>query len=287
MAHAVSIEEVSGGKALARFVELPHALAGRDPRFAPLVLAWERYRLDPRRNPYFDDGEAALFLARRAGRPVGRIAAHVASPGASGAFGFWWVDDDPDVAAALVAEAERWLTDQGTTSMTGPWSFTPDQEAGVQVAGHDGRGVTGRPWHPPHLARLLEQLGFEAVEDHPTWRLTTTEIGPDLAREGDAPGHAGAYADERLALPGIAAVPDVSDALRAGGLRAAWSLARRARARTWETCTVVRCTTDPAVAAPALQAAAGRAGYRWVVAPWTPDPAAEPEAIHRIYRRTW
>lgn len=285
MAHAVPVEEVSGGKALTRFVELPHALAGRDPRFAPLVLAWERYRIDPRRNPYLDEGEAALFLARRAGRPAGRIAAHVAAPGGAGAFGLWWVDDDLDVAAALVATAERWLAEQGATSMTGPWSFTPDQEAGVQVAGHDGGGLTGRPWHPPHLARLLEQLGFETVEDRPTWRLAATELGPGPAPDGDAPGQAGAYADERLALPGIAAVPDVSDALRARGPRGAVLLARRARARAWETCTVVRCTTEPAVAVPALQAAAGRAGYRWVVAPWTPDPAAEPEAIHRIYRR--
>lgn len=283
----MAVEEVTGGKALVRFIELPAALDGEEPGFAPPVMAWERYRLDPRRNPFFEAGDGAYLLARRLGRPVGRVTAHIGSPGGEGRFGFWWVDDDAGVAAALVGAARAWLTEQGCSSMSGPYSFTADEEAGVQVAGHDVPGVTGRPWHPPHLARLLEGAGFEAVEDRPTWRLPTTEHGPSLSPGGDPPGQAGAYGDHRLVLDGIAAVPDVAGALRTTGLRGAWSLAKRAKSAEWETCTVVRCTADPAVAVPALQAAAGRAGYREVIAAWSPDPTAPPEAVHRTYRLRW
>jgi hypothetical protein len=49
----------------------------------------------------------------------------------------------------------------------------------------------------------------------------------------------------------------------------------------------VRCDGTPEVEVPALVAAAGRAGYSWVVAPWSPDAGARPETVHRRYRLRW
>jgi hypothetical protein len=283
----VTVEEVTGRSELRRFTELPQALHGTDSRFAPLLMAWERYRLDPRRNPYFEDGDAAYLLARRLGRPVGRVVAHVAEPGGAGRFGFWWTVDDESVASALLDAAQRWLEDRGCTSMEGPLSFTAEEEAGALVIGHEVPGLTGRPWHPPHLAGLLAAAGLEPEEDRPTWRLQAVGGGPSLPPGDDAPGHAGSYADRRLALQGVAAVPDVAEALRSSAVRDAWRLAARARRREWSTCTIVRCDTDPSVGVTALQAAAADAGYRWVVSPWSPDPTAAPETVHRLFRRTW
>lgn len=289
----MGVEEVTGGAARRRFIELPHALSGADPRFAPLLMAWERYRLDLHRNPYLDRGEAALFLARRRGQPAGRVAAHLAEPGGAGCFGFWWVDDDAEVAAALVDAARAWLSERGCSSMTGPWSFTGEDEAGVLVAGHDIAGVTGRPWHPEHLARRLEEQGLRGDSDRPTWRhaLLADGVAGGLAGQNDPseaplPGQAGAYADRRLVLDSIAAVPDLADAMRSSGLRSAWSLAKRARTSDWTTCTVVRGPGDPAAAAAVLRAAAAAAGYRWLIAPWT-DSEDPPEAVHRVYRADW
>jgi hypothetical protein len=287
MGSAVAVEMVTGGKALVRFTELPAALHGDDPRFAWPVMAWERYRLDSRRNPYFETGDAAYFLARRLGRPAGRIAAHLDASGGVGRFGFWCVDDDRSVAGALVDAARGWLSEQGCTSMEGPRSFTAADEEGVLVHGHVVPGVTGRPWHPPSQAQRLEALGFEPLADRQTWRLATTETGPGRPTSDDLPGQAGPHADPRLVLAGIAAVPDLSAALRGAKLRQAWGLAKRARAGEWLTATVVRCDDDPARAVPALLAAAGRAGYEIVIAPWSPDPVAPPETVHRTYILRW
>jgi hypothetical protein len=131
----------------------------------------------------------------------------------------------------------------------------------------------------------------EVVAEERTWRLDARAGGPpsagplDRAPEaGDRPGQAGAYGDPRLVLGPVAAVPDVSGALRGSRLGSAWSLARRVRERDWEGCTIVRCDGDPAALVPGLLAAAGAAGYRWVVSPWSPDPGAAPETVHRRYR---
>jgi hypothetical protein len=283
----LTVAEVDGRKELTRFAELPVALHGADPRFVAPVGVWERFRLDLRRNPYFEQGDACYFLARRAGRPVGRRAAHVPQPGAVGRFGVWTVADDEEAARELLAAARGWLSEQGCRSMRGPLSFEPDDEPGVLVAGHDRAGRTGLPWHPPWEAALLEAGGGQREGERPMWRLPATADGPEPPPVAGRPPQGGAYVDPRLVLEGIAAVPDVAAAVRSAGLRGAWSLARRARSAAWDDAVVVACDGDPAVRVPLLQAAAGRAGYRTVTAPWSPDPSVAPEVVYARLRFEW
>ena len=281
----IVVEEVHRAKERTRFVELPQVLHGSDPRFAPLVLTWERYRVDRHRNPYLHAGEVALFLARRAGRPAGRIAAHLPVEGSrEGRFGFWATVEDPAVAGALLDAARGWLAERGCTSMEGPWSFEPGDEPGQLAGGFDAPGTTGRPWRPAWEAELLEAHGGAVVAEVPMWRIPARDLGAAAARGGPVPGQAGPHADPRLVLADVAAVPDLSASLRSSRLRGAWALARRVRDGDWEGCTVVRCPGEPAAAVPALVTAASEAGYRWVVAPWSPEPGAAPETVHRTYR---
>src|SRR5690606_15771164 len=142
---------------------------------------------------------------------------------------------------ALVAAARTWLSEQGCSSMAGPVSFTPAEEEGVLVDGFDVPGVTGRPWHPPHLARLLEEVGFERRSELSTWRLPAADLGVDLPLSQDRPGQAGGWGDPRLVLAGVAGVPDLSEELRRPRLRAARAVARRVQSGDWSTATVVRC----------------------------------------------
>src|SRR4051812_41669139 len=96
-----------------------------EPRWSPPVVAYERARLDPRRNPFFDGGDGEYFVARRAGVVAGRVTAHLVAKGdPTGWFGFFDTVDDADVAAALIATASEWLRSRGCTTMTGPASFT-------------------------------------------------------------------------------------------------------------------------------------------------------------------
>ena len=290
MAPVVAVDEVHGAPARRRFVELPHVLDGSDPRFAPLVLAWERFRIDRHRNPALEGAEWTLLLARRAGRPVGRISARLAEGSDEGQLGHWWVDDDPATADALLDAAATWSAERGARSMTGPVTFAPEQEAGVLIEGFDVPGLTGRPWHPPRLAEALARAGFAPAEQIPTWRLTV----PTASGDAQPPGRrrltaaldpAGPYADPRLVFPGIRAVPDVADVVRSARGRGSLAAARRARSGDWSTAVVVGPVEDPERAVPALLDAASAAGYRWLVAPWSPD-GREPETVHATFTRT-
>src|SRR6185503_17179621 len=81
------------------------------------------------------------------------------------------VIDDEEAALALVDAARAWLRERAADGVTGPLSFTSDQEAGVLIDGFDRPGLTGRPWHPPHTADFLAIAGLEVTERRPSYRL--------------------------------------------------------------------------------------------------------------------
>ncbi len=285
----VSIEPVEERTQLRRFRDVPFVLHGSDPRWNAGVRAYESWRLDPQRHPYFDQGDAASFLARRGGQPVGRIAAHRARWGERDAwFGFFDAPDDDAVVRALLDAAQGWLHDEGAVSMTGPLSWRADEEFGVVVAGHEHGTITGRPWHPEWYAETLVRCGLEPGDRRHTFRLATagaTACEPVVVAD-DPPPHAGGYADPALVLAGIAAVPEVSATLASASMRSAWRVARKARRDGFDTAVCVRCDGDPAVLVPQLLQAARNAGYEWLIAPWAPS-GTEPETTHQVFTRRW
>ena len=284
----VTVEEVKGRAAFKRFFEFPFGQFRSEPRWSPPVLAHQRARLDPHRNPFFDHGDGEYFLARRGGVVAGRITAHVATSGTTeGWFGFFDAVDDAAVVHALLDAASAWLADHGCTTMTGPASFTISDDPGVLVDGFDAAGTTGRPWHPPWYAAHLGAAGLARIDDHPTWRhplvdLPRSDVAHgDVLRSATPEPVAGKFGDPRIVLADIAAVPDLSPARGAP-----MALARRARRREWEGCTVVRVNGDASVLVPRLEAVAAACGYRWMVAPWHAEPAPPPETVHARFTTT-
>jgi hypothetical protein len=276
----VTVEPVSGRAELRRFVEFAYQQFRDESRWTPSPVAAERARLDPHRNPYFERGDGEYFLARRNGVVAGRITAHVAAPDdAQGWFGFFDVVDDPEVTSALLERTAGWLRERGCTSMTGPASFTTADDPGVLVDGDDVAGTTGRPWHPAWYAAHLSAAGLTPCGEYRTWRLPAV-AGPVPATAPGRPGVVGRFADPRLVLGGIVAVPDLTPARGS-----TMTLARRGSRHKWDGCTIVRIDGSPVVLVPQLQAAAAAAGYQWVISPWTPDPTAPPETVHARFTR--
>jgi hypothetical protein len=137
--------------------------------------------LSRRQNAFFTHGDARLFLARRAGRVVGRISAQVdhafnAAHGNDwGMFGFVEFEDDPEVVAALLDAAAAWNTARGRERMVGPMDFSMNDESGVLIEGFEREPLVKQPWHPPYYARRLEEAGMAKAMDLFMWELEISD----------------------------------------------------------------------------------------------------------------
>jgi GNAT superfamily N-acetyltransferase len=153
------------------FHSVPLELQGADPNFVAPLAFEERRQLDPRTNPHFAEAEIACFLARRKGKPVGRISAHVDhvalrhANDSTGFFGHWEVEDHPATAAALLGVAEAWLKDRGMARVRGPFEVSVNDRCGLLVEGGDAPPMLMMNHAPPHYARLLEEAGYAKARD--------------------------------------------------------------------------------------------------------------------------
>lgn len=178
---SVEVRPVRGVRELRSFVELPYRLHANEPQWVP-PLRLERYlHLGRRTNAFFRRGEAEYLLAYRNGWVVGRISAHIDYRFCEfhrnrwGMFGFLELEDDVEVARALLDAAAGWLRARGREAMVGPMDFTLNDEGGILVEGFDREPLVRQPWHPPYYARLLEELGFEKAMDLLSWELRIEE----------------------------------------------------------------------------------------------------------------
>jgi GNAT superfamily N-acetyltransferase len=187
----VEVRAVSGGRELRRFIDLPFRLHANHPQWVPPLRIERRIFLSRRLNAFFRHGEAEYFLAwRTAGsddagaaraRPVGRISAHIdrayddLHEGRWGWFGFLELENDPEVAHALLAASADWLHARGCERMVGPADFTMNDESGLLVEGFDERVLIREPWQPPYYQALLEQDGLEKAVDMLVWRVCAAD----------------------------------------------------------------------------------------------------------------
>ena len=143
----VTIHPVKDKADRREFVELAFRLNRGDPAWVPPLKSEVYALLTPGKNPWFEHGKAQLFLARRGGRTVGRISAHIdelalAQPveqGMGPGTGNWGLleAEDAETAQALLVTAEDWLRSQGMHRALGPLSISIWDEPGLLIEGFD------------------------------------------------------------------------------------------------------------------------------------------------------
>jgi hypothetical protein len=178
---SVEVSEVSGGRDLRRFIELPYRLHANHPLWVPPLRLERRLFLNRRLNAFFSHGEAAYFLAREDGRVVGRVSAQINHAFNEhqdkrwGWFGFLELEDDPRVARALLDAAAGWLGARGMEVMVGPADFSMNDESGVLIEGFELRPMIRQPWHPPYYQRRVEEAGMAKAMDLLMWNLEVSD----------------------------------------------------------------------------------------------------------------
>jgi GNAT superfamily N-acetyltransferase len=178
---SVDVDPVRSRADLREFIELPFRLHSTSPQWVPPLRLERHAFLSRRQNAFFTHGDARLFLARRAGRVVGRISAQVdhafntAHGNDWGMFGFLEFEDDPEVLAALLDAAAAWNAARGRDRMVGPMDFTMNDESGVLIEGFEREPMVKQPWHPPYYARRLEEAGMAKAMDLFMWELEISD----------------------------------------------------------------------------------------------------------------
>lgn len=142
--------------------------------------------LDTKGNPFYRAAARQLFVARRNGRLVGRIAAienrahNEFHHDRAGFFGFFESIDDPSVATALLDAARTWLAGRGLTTIRGPMSPSTNHECGLLVGGFDEHPSFLTSWNPPYYETLLRAAGFEVAKNLVGYWLPYGEAGYTL-----------------------------------------------------------------------------------------------------------
>ena len=170
------IRPVSTKQERKAFVDFAWEVYTDDPAWIPPLKTEVHALLNPKVNPWFGHGRAALFLATRDGRVVGRISAQVddlvqlhMEPG----LGQWGLFEalDGAVAAALIAHAEHWLRGQGMTKAHGPISISIWDEPGLLIDGFDQPPMVMMGHHRPAYRGWIEAAGYVKAKDLYTYEL--------------------------------------------------------------------------------------------------------------------
>ena len=182
----------------AEFVDVAYRLNAADPSWVPNLRGEEIAKFTPGRNPFFGHARVQLFLARRDGRAVGRISAHIdelaltqpVEKGMGPGTGLWGAieAEDAEVAAALIARAEQWLRDKGMTRALAPMNLSVWEEPGVLALGHDHPPMVMMGHHSPAHRGWIEGAGYALVKVLHTYDLDVTKDFPPLIQRIIASG---------------------------------------------------------------------------------------------------
>ncbi|PLK23022.1 N-acetyltransferase [Porphyrobacter sp. TH134] len=203
----IEIEPVNDKRGRAAFVDCGRAFSDRLPHFVPQIRGEQLELVDPDKNPFFGHARVQLFIAQRAGKPVGRISAHIdelalAMPAAqgfgpgTGFFGYFDAEDE-DVARALLSSAEAWLAGEGMKRVLGPISLSIWEEPGLLVRGQDHPPMIMMGHHPAHYAGWIESAGYTRAKSLYTYDLDITRPFSPLIQRIVQSGHKNARINVR------------------------------------------------------------------------------------------
>ncbi|MEW6215808.1 MAG: hypothetical protein AB1478_11520, partial [Nitrospirota bacterium] len=166
----IEIIEVKSKKDLDDFIKLPFSLYSKDPLFVPPLIKDMREKFSPE-NPFFLHATARYFLAKKEGKPYGRIIAIINQrhnefhKEKAGFFGFFESTNDYAVASALLDKVSEILKKEGMNIIRGPMNFSTNEECGFLIEGFNEPPVFMTPYNPPYYSNLMESFGMRKAKD--------------------------------------------------------------------------------------------------------------------------
>ena len=167
----IEITQVASPKDLGLFIGFQFKLYRDDPNWVAPLWFERRAFFNPKKNPFYDHADVALWLARRDGEVVGTISSHIdhlhneTHAEKIGMFGFFESIDDQEVPEALLSHAKAWVASRGMRALRGPLNFSMNHECGLLLDGTLGPPMVMMTYNPPYYARMFEKFGLKKAMD--------------------------------------------------------------------------------------------------------------------------
>lgn len=181
----IEVQSVRGRRDMNAFIDLPFAIYEEYPLWVPPLKSEEKDLLTPGRHPYWEHARRELFLARRGGRVVGRLAA-IEDRNANShqdvrmcVWGFFECENDPEAAKSLFDAAEQWAAARGLEFMRGPMNPSTNYIIGMLVEPFELPPAIMMPWTPPYYLELMDACGMVKEKDLLGFRFDRSVQLPD------------------------------------------------------------------------------------------------------------
>jgi hypothetical protein len=163
----VFIETVKSKNALKTFIDFPTKLYRNNPYFTPYIFEDEMNNLNPKKNPASRYCDFQLFLAKKDGKVVGRVAAIINrfsnEKYQEKRIRFNRIDfiDDPEVFDALIGAVATYGKAHGMTQMAGPLGYSDQDKEGLLTFGFEEKNMFVTFYTASYYVQHFERLGFK------------------------------------------------------------------------------------------------------------------------------
>jgi len=167
-----------------RFLKVSYNIYNGDPNWVAPLLGDLKLVFDDK-NPLFKEAEMALWIARRDGRDIGRIAgildrrANQNGSAKTAFFGFFETIDEPAISRSLFDAVYNWARAKGAQRIEGPMNPTTNDECGLLVDGFDSPPAFMMPYNPRYYTRLMEAEGLGKAKDLLAYRIDLATLPMD------------------------------------------------------------------------------------------------------------
>ncbi|MDX1590741.1 MAG: hypothetical protein R3283_02185 [Balneolaceae bacterium] len=169
------------------FIRFPYHHYQDEPYWVAPLLMEQKKLLNTQKNPFFNNADAAFFLAEHNGKPAGRIAAIIDHRynefhnTKTGFFGFFDVIDNQSTADLLFRVAEEWLRNRGMKDVLGPANPSMMDEIGILVEGFEKYPTILMPYNKEYYGKVLENAGYKKAMDLYTYLVTQDSVDRERA----------------------------------------------------------------------------------------------------------
>ena len=180
----LTLEEVKSPIQLRKFVKFSFSLYDDDSPWVPPIISQEMKVFDIKENPVFENAEARLFVAKRDGKIVGRIAAiinwlEVNKMGLK-KMRFGWFDfiDDKKVSEILLDKIAEIGKANNLDYMEGPVGFSNLDKVGVVTEGFEVIGSMISWYNHPYYQSHYENYGMKIEKGFYEAKFPFTSVDP-------------------------------------------------------------------------------------------------------------